>query len=72
MDLWLKIAKSHFYVSGFEHPKLMCFTNEEPNKAQGLIWGLIPSWIKDRDYANKTMNQTLNVRCKTIFEKPSF
>jgi|694.fasta_scaffold12384_13 putative SOS response-associated peptidase YedK len=72
MDLWLKTAKSHFYVSGFEHPNLMCYTNEEPNKAQGLIWGLIPSGIKNRGSANKIMNQTLNVRFKTIFEKPSF
>ncbi|WP_317897118.1 SOS response-associated peptidase [Aurantibacillus circumpalustris] len=61
-----------FFVSGFAHPELLVFTNEEPMKPQYFTWGLIPSWVKDWEGAKKQRRNTLNARVETMFEKPSF
>lgn len=61
-----------FYVSGFEHPQLLVFTNEQPFKPQAFSWGLIPAWVKSLADAKKTWNTTLNARGESIFEKASF
>lgn len=61
-----------FHVSGFSHPKLMVFTDEQPFTPQAFTWGLIPSWTKTLADAKKAWNNTLNARGETIFEKPSF
>ena len=37
-----------------------------------MNWGLIPSWIKDRESALKFRVNTVNARSETIFEKPAF
>jgi putative SOS response-associated peptidase YedK len=64
--------KPYYYVNGFEHPKLLCFTNENPLEPCAMFWGLIPAWIKTEEEAKKIANQTLNARVETIFEKPAF
>jgi putative SOS response-associated peptidase YedK len=70
---FLQIDKhAYFHVSGFAHPKLIVFTNTNPNEPQLFNWGLIPSWIPDLKSANSIMNQTLNARIETLFNKPSF
>lgn len=61
-----------FVVSGFEHPKLLTITNEEPKILQPIKWGLVPHWVKDEEMAVEISNKTLNARSETIFEKPSF
>jgi putative SOS response-associated peptidase YedK len=40
--------------------------------ASRMTWGLIPSWVKDRNQANEIRNKTLNARGESIFEKPAF
>jgi putative SOS response-associated peptidase YedK len=60
------------HVSGFDHPKLVVFTGQEPFVPKLFTWGLVPSWVKDRDQAAKLWNQTLNARGETIFDKPAF
>ena len=62
----------YYRVSGFEHPNVVIFTDE--NKITPVIskWGLIPSWVKNEAKANEISNKTLNARIETIFEKPSF
>ncbi|MBK9282795.1 MAG: SOS response-associated peptidase [Sphingobacteriaceae bacterium] len=72
LETWIKELPSHHYVSGFAHPKLMVFTNEKPDEPQAFYWGLIPAWVKDIQTAKTISNQTLNAKCETIFEKPSF
>jgi putative SOS response-associated peptidase YedK len=62
----------NWYADGFSHPKLLCYTNQEPLKPQALIWGLIPGWTKTFADGKKFWNNTLNARGETIFEKPSF
>lgn len=62
----------NYQVSGFEFPKLLVFTNEEPDEPNLFNWGLIPAWTKDLQSAKQNRMQTLNARAETIFEKPSF
>lgn len=66
------LVKPYYQVSGFSHPNLIVFTNENPMTPQAMKWGLIPSWVKDKKTAITISNQTLNARSETIFEKPSF
>ncbi|RKD90713.1 SOS response-associated peptidase [Mangrovibacterium diazotrophicum] len=57
-----------YYASGFQHPKVLIYTNTEPFIPLESTWGLLPSWTKDISIWNKT----LNARGESIFEKPSF
>ncbi|MBT8255978.1 MAG: SOS response-associated peptidase [Bacteroidia bacterium] len=61
-----------FHASGFSHPKLFIYTDDEPYTPTVATWGLVPHWVKDRDQLKKFWNNTLNARGETIFEKPSF
>ena len=62
----------YYQVSGYLHPEILIYTNEDPYFPKPAKWGLIPSWIKDLESANSIMNKTLNARGESIFEKPSF
>jgi len=64
--------KPYYHISGFAHPQLLVFTNTQPFEPQLFQWGLIPAWVKDEKTAKSMMNQTLNARGESIFEKPSF
>lgn len=59
-------------VSGFSHPHLLIYGQEEPAIPFVSQWGLIPHWTKNREAAEKFWNNTINARGETIFEKPSF
>lgn len=72
LERWLQEIPGFDVVSGFAHPKLMVFTNQQPWLPQWFQWGLIPSWIKDKSSATQIANQTLNARKETMFEKASF
>ncbi|NND63487.1 MAG: SOS response-associated peptidase [Flavobacteriaceae bacterium] len=61
-----------YHASGFQHPKLLIYTHEEPDIPVVSTWGLVPHWVKDKDQLKKFWNNTLNARGETIFEKPSF
>ena len=61
-----------FHVSGFQHPKVLIYTDAEPHFPTVASWGLIPHWVKDDAQKKKIWNNTLNARGETIFEKPSF
>ncbi len=62
--------ETFYAVSGFAHPKLPVITSEGSFKL--MRWGLIPSWVKDWDYASELRIQTLNAIGDTLDEKPSF
>jgi len=61
-----------YHSNGFDHMDLPVITNEEPQSIQLFSWGLIPSWVNDREKAFKMQNSTLNARDDSLFEKPSF
>lgn len=60
------------HASGFSHPKLLIYTDIEPEIPTVATWGLVPHWVRDREQLKKIWNNTLNARSETIFEKPSF
>lgn len=61
-----------YHVSGFAHPRLLCFTREDGPRFDLFRWGLIPHWVKDAAQAAAIGRQTLNARGETLFEKPAF
>tara|TARA_R100001369_G_scaffold92866_1_gene140664 strand:+ start:35775 stop:36539 length:765 start_codon:yes stop_codon:yes gene_type:complete len=61
-----------YHASGFQHPKLLIYTDRSPDLPEVATWGLVPHWVKDRTQQQKFWNNTLNARGETIFEKPSF
>lgn len=64
--------RPYYYVSGFAHPQLLVFTNQQPFTPQFFTWGLIPGWTKSLAEGKKFWNNTLNARGETLFEKPNF
>ena len=60
------------HVSGFSHPELLIYTDQQPEYPEVATWGLVPHWVKDQEQLKKLWNNTLNARGETIFEKPSF
>lgn len=61
-----------YHADGFTFPLMPVVTQEAPDKIQRMHWGLIPSWVKSKEEAEKLRGQTLNARAETLFEKPSF
>ncbi len=61
-----------FHASGFSHPDVLIYTEEDPTFPTVATWGLIPHWVTSEEQKNKIWNSTLNARGETIFEKPSF
>lgn len=57
------------HLSGFNHPKLLIYTQE---KIQVSFWGLIPNWVKDRKGVPDIWNKTINARIESLAEKVSF
>lgn len=64
--------ESFYTVSGFAHPRLPVLTSEQPGTLQRMNWGLIPHWAPTKEKASELRAQTLNAKCETVFEKPSF
>lgn len=60
------------HASGFQHPKLLIYTEESDHLPIVATWGLVPHWVRDREQSRKYWNNTLNARGETVFEKPAF
>lgn len=61
-----------YHASGFSHPRLLIYTEAQPDFPSVATWGLVPHWVRDSAAQKKLWNKTLNARGETIFEKPSF
>ncbi len=72
LEIIITASNKNYFADAYAHPKLLVFTNEKPYYPQLFYWGLIPKWVKAKEDALKIANQTLNARCETIFEKPTF
>jgi putative SOS response-associated peptidase YedK len=57
------------HASGFEHPQMYIYTQDNPFTPTLATWGLVPEWSIDKE---SIWNKTLNARGETIFEKASF
>lgn len=61
-----------FHASGYAHPSFPIIDDLEDLSVKGHLWGLVPSWVKDREQATSIWNRTLNARSETLLDKPSF
>ena len=61
-----------YYYNAFGLPSLPAICSSEPSKIKSLMWGLIPSWTKNRDQADIIRYKTFNARSESIDTKPSF
>jgi putative SOS response-associated peptidase YedK len=69
LEIFSKDQVELHHASGFDHPKMYIYTQDNPNIPTVATWGLVPEWSTD----NETIwNKTLNARGETIFEKISF
>lgn len=67
---WVEAESTvNYCVSAFTHPQLPVITAQRFAK---MSWGLIPSWIKDQENADKIRVQTLNAQAETLSSKPSY
>lgn len=60
------------HMSGFNHPEILIYTDEDPSFPIVATWGLIPDWVYDEEQKENIWKKTLNARGETIFEKKSF
>src|ERR1035437_2256002 len=63
---------AHYYLSGFNHPKMLVIASVEPNIIHNYNWGLIPAFCKTVKDAKEMMVKTLNAKTETVFALPSF
>lgn len=72
-----KVAKgesisSHYYLSGFNHPKTPVISSVDLNIIDAFHWGLIPAFCKTVKDVKDMMVKTLNAKSETVFALPSF
>lgn len=65
---------TQYHVGGFDYKQMPVITAARPKVIQPFHWGLIPSWIKDREQLTemRAKGSTLNAKSETVFELPSF
>jgi putative SOS response-associated peptidase YedK len=61
-----------FHAAAFSFPAWPVVTGSEPSLLRLLNWGLIPSWARTREDAERIRAGTINAKAETAFEKPSF
>ena len=61
-----------YYYHAFGLPEIPAVCSGNPGKIRLLTWGLVPSWVKTLDEANKIRFKTFNARSESLDEKPSF
>jgi putative SOS response-associated peptidase YedK len=59
-------------VSAFSLPSVPVICSDSPDEVKTMIWGLIPSWIKDEKSAQSIRMKTFNAKSETLEDKPSF
>ncbi len=61
-----------YHISAFSIPLIPVILNKKPDSIQLFHWGLIPFWVKDKEFAEKIRFKTFNARSETVHEKPSY
>ena len=59
-------------ASAFAHPIMPVTSVVHPFHVDGMTWGFAPHWARTAEEAAKLANSTLNARCETLYELPSF
>lgn len=69
----IQIEDTAYFINAFEHAHFPVFYLEDGELDMGFFrWGLIPRWCRDEKKAMQIWNQTINARCETMFDKPSY
>ena len=68
----MELFEPIYHASAFTYLKWPVITAKEPGHLQLFNWGLIPHWVKTKEEAFKFRLNTLNAKCETVYEKPSF
>lgn len=61
-----------YYYHAFSLLEMPAICSGKTDKIRLLRWGLIPSWIKTEDLANRIRFKTFNARAESLDTKPSF
>lgn len=61
-----------YFASAFDFPVIPVKGINSPNYLLPMQWGLIPSWISNKNDALQIRGKTLNARFESLHEKPSF
>jgi len=61
-----------YYYHAFSIPKLPVVHTGNREFIEQMNWGLIPSWVRDREKADEIRYKTFNARAESIDAKPSF
>lgn len=67
-EKYKQLNPNRYHINGFSHDVLPVITNTNPKEIQMFVWGLIPTWAKDRSF----QSSTLNARSEDMFVKPSY
>ncbi len=70
IEIVKEILEEQNHINAFANP--LCPIIAGSDQVQAAHWGLIPSWTKTKEDANKIRRMTYNARSETLFEKPSF
>lgn len=62
----------NYFYKAFTNPLIPVISQDEPGRVQLMQWGLIPSWVPDREKAAQIRKGTYNARAESLHEKPSF
>jgi putative SOS response-associated peptidase YedK len=70
LEIVQEILDEQYCISAFTLPDSAIIT--ESDQIQVNKWGLIPSWTKTPEDADKIRRMTLNARAETVFTLPSY
>ena len=62
----------NYFYKAFSNPLIPVIDQQDPEKVKLSQWGLIPSWVSDRQKAAQIRRGTYNARSESLAEKPSF
>lgn len=68
----IEIFPKMWWANGFDFPDLPVITNEEPDRIQSLVWGMIPHFTNPEWGIDKIRSRNLNARDDKVFELPSW
>lgn len=62
----------NYFYRAFSNPLIPVIAQEDSSRVQLMQWGLVPSWCRNDEEAERIRKGTYNARSETLHEKPSF
>ena len=70
IEIVQEILDEQYKITSFTHPECPVITNCQD--VQLAKWGIVPRWAQTNEEASKISKMTLNARCETVFNLPSY